>query len=218
MKIYRLANEKATKITPEDLYKDDNIDSFKNLDAVAYRVRDEEDRMLTEYFDRKRKKGTPMSWQVIPKARVMKIWQDFARDGFVRDERGMDYIANLMLVNLAKLTASTALCGHEKGLDVCDKEEMCDRGFKPINGKNYDFFFNYFSTKHGEPLSDYGLNKLWKFAEKLAGATDYTEKIMLVDQMLSVVHQRGDLAALFVEGGRAFLEELKNWGTNNENL
>ena len=143
----------------------------------------------------------------------MKIWQDFSRDGFVRDERGMDYIANLMLLNLAKLTASTDLCGHGRGLDVCDKEQMGDLGFNPIDGNNIDFFYNYIHTKHGEPLSDYGLKKLWELAEKLAGETDYTQKIILVDQMLSVVHQRGDLAALFIEGGREFLEELKNWET-----
>jgi hypothetical protein len=33
---------------------------------------------------------------------------------------------------------------------------------------------------------------------------------VLVDRMLNVVHQRGDLAALFIEGGSASLSELSS--------
>jgi hypothetical protein len=72
-----------------------------------------------------------------------------------------------------------------------------------------DDFYQYFlETQYGTPISDYGLKPLWNIALKLAESNNDEEKLMLIDQMLNVVHQRGDLAALFIEGGSGALTQL----------
>jgi len=178
---------------------------FESIADVYYRVDDEQESILREFYDKKRKPKTMMSWPVIPFARLKKIWNDYARMGVVRDERGMDDIANQMLKTLSRLQAATDWSGHSSG----DMDERAkELGFKPIGDRNDDFYWHFLETPHGTPISDFGLPRLWKIAEGLPGARTPEEKLLIVDQMLNVIHQRGDMAALFVEGGRKSLSQL----------
>jgi len=155
--------------------------------------------ILEDYYDKKRKKGSMMSWDVIPFARLKKIWNDYTKTGVIRDEKGMQSIADQMIRILVRLNASNDLAGHGPGID--------DEYDRP-SGDNAEFYFDYLETKHGTPISDYGLPKLNEIGNKLMFANDPVEQLLLVDQMLNIVHQRGDLSALFVEGGRASLDQL----------
>ena len=38
------------------------------------------------------------------------------------------------------------------------------------------------------------------------------ERLQIVDRMLNVVHQRGDLAAMFIQGGTATLNKIMSQG------
>ena len=83
---------------------------------------------------------------------------------------------------------------------------------------NYDFYEDFLRVQQGSdenpsyeiPVSDYGLKPLWELAEELVNSTSYEESLVIVDQMLNVIHQRGDLASLFVEGGIRSLAELSS--------
>ena len=79
---------------------------------------------------------------------------------------------------------------------------------KKPKGDNSDFYFNFLETDYGSPVSDYGLDKLWAIAELLMRESSSERQLLLCDQMLNVVHQRNDLAALFVEGGSSALSQL----------
>ena len=167
-------------------------------------VSEEYERILNEYYDRKSKKGQMMSWDVIPFARLKKIWEDYARDGVVRDTKGMDEIIRRILKNISRLQASTDLAGHGG-----DTEEWAKvMGIRHPNPRNQDFYFNFLNTQYGAPVSDYGMKKLWDLADLLFQTTSYEQKLLIVDQILNVVHQRGDLAALFIEGGTSSLNQL----------
>ena len=160
-----------------------------------------------------------MDWRVIPFARLKKIWQDYARMGIVRDEKGLDMIVDMMLNNIARLQATTELALHtergmkdileEHGLDdeVEDKDTIKQID-KVLDGTNYEFYEDYLNTQYTTPISDYGLKPLMDLANRLVSATTDGEKIMIIDQMLQITHQRGDLAALFVEGGAKSLTDL----------
>jgi len=174
------------------------------IDDVYDDVFSEHSNIMEEYYDKKRKKGTKMNWVVIPFARLKKIWEDFSRYGIVRDTRGLDEIVNQIMKNLARLQAATDLSGHGGGFDIEDT------GYEDPGGQNIDFYFDFLSTKYGEPVSDYGLPKLWKIAEKIYQTKKYEEKLLLLDQFLNVIHERGDLAALFIEGGSQSLTKLFN--------
>jgi len=177
----------------------------QSFEDVLYSVDDAHEDILREYYSKGRKKGSMMSWSVIPFAPIKKLWNDYAKYGVVRDERGINSIVEQMLKILARLQAATDLSGHSQfKTDELAKE----LGYKAIGGNNTDFYFDFLETPYGTPISDYGLPKLWKLAEELTTATSSEQKLLILDQMLNVIHPRGDLAALFVEGGSWALSGL----------
>ena len=163
--------------------------------------------ILREYYDKNRQPGSMMSWDVIPISRLKKIWLDYAKIGVVRDVNGMQNITDKMLLNLARLNAANDLGGH----GTISSEDLEDfSGYEIPDGGNVDFYFDFLNTQYGEPISDYGLPKLNDLGYKLSFAKTAEEQLLLVDRMLNVIHQRGDLAALFVEGGTSSLDFLFN--------
>lgn len=74
---------------------------------------------------------------------------------------------------------------------------------------NIDDYVPFFSN--GQPvLSDYGLDPLLKLAEELVNQTDPKDIIVTINKILDVVHQRSDLAELFIEGGSKTLTNISN--------
>lgn len=184
------------------------IAQFGSFEDIIYTVDDERESILREYYRKGRKKGSMMSWSVIPFAHLKKIWEDYSKMGIVRDEAGVNEIANQMLRILARLQAATDLSGHsEHGMGGKGIAE--EIGLKPISEKNsQDFYWNFLETPYGAPVSDYGLEPLWKLANELMSTSSAEQKLLIIDQMLNVVHARGDLAALFIEGGSGALGQL----------
>jgi len=174
-------------------------------DDLFEKIQDYRCLLLEEYWDKKRKPGSMMSWDVIPFARLKKIWQNYSRQGVVRDASGMNLIIEKMLNNLAKLQAATDLSGHSEMAPEKIAEE-CE--IKAPDDKDDDFYWDFLETPYGTPVSDYGLDPLWKLALQLIQVASPEEQLLLVDRMLNVVHQRGDLAGLFIEGGSQSLSQL----------
>ena len=110
-----------------------------------------------------------------------------------------------MLQILARLTATNDLAGHGQ---ISDEEIKDITGYKMPHGQNWDFYFDFLNTQYGSPVSDYGLPKLNDIAAKLMMAKTPEHQLLYVDQMLNVIHQRGDLSALFIEGGEKSLSQL----------
>lgn len=213
MRIYRIAqteeekrwdkNKPGLKIDPLLQPEPDTAELDENK---AYQYMEKVDEhaynMLEEYHNKKRKKGTNMSWTVIPFARVKKIWIDYAKTGFVRDIKGMDKIADMAINIVARIHACNVLSGHSQ-----EGSEMYMENYPEIKDE-FDFYWQFINTKYGEPVSDFGLPKLEAIAAKLYMAETPEQKLILVDRMFNIVHQRGDLSMLFVEGGRESLDEL----------
>lgn len=69
--------------------------------------------------------------------------------------------------------------------------------------------FFLFSEKHGDLcVSDEATYPLIEDCFDLVQKKDPAEKIVVLDRMLHRVHQRGNLSALFVEGGASSLDAL----------
>lgn len=198
-------------------------------------------------------------WRVVPAARLKKIWEDYIRVGVVRDKKGMDMIAVIMIGNAIKLEVSTMLSGHSQ--DNPDEyfedswgdyiRDYAGRVFQNANPDfkpeefyskipnevfaNYirgiddeisfeqlqkelmevlqDTFYNNYliDSKGREILSDYGTQPLMELALKLAAEDNAEKKVVIVDQMLNVVHQRSDLAFWFIEGGSSALSDISGY-------
>ncbi len=159
-----------------------------------------------EFIKNKNKK---QKWRLISKERLFKIWNDRVKFGVVHDERGMDDIVNIMIENTRKLYVNTVLTGHSS-------EDPITFLYSEIEYKatesEIDSFYDFISVcSNGHAaISDYGLEPLIKLSIQLLDSDDYNEKLVIVDKMLNIYHQRSDLAELFVEGGSSTLQELSN--------
>ena len=184
---------------------------YNDIYDIFEQVSEQESAILDEYFHGKRGTGKMMKWEVFPFARLKKIWDDRIRMGFIRDEAGLDMIIDSMLTNLARLTASTHLSGHSReNPDAIAAEH----NYPPLGD---DFYDNFLYTRYGLPLTDFGLDPLFRLADELLKTDDYDTKMSLVALMLQVTHMNGDLAAFFVEGGSDSLDSLKIGGLNQDN-
>ena len=81
-----------------------------------------------------------------------------------------------------------------------------------------EYFYNYYSTdsKGNDILSDYGTNPLVKLAFQLAREDEAEKKVVIIDKMLNVVHQRSDLASWFIEGGSGVLSDISGYQSNEK--
>jgi GNAT superfamily N-acetyltransferase len=164
--------------------------------------------------DFRRDMNAKQAWPVVSAGRLKKIWRDHANMGFVRDEKGLDEIADRMIQNVHRLQVNTGMCGHEgySPADVWNQHYGYDDDYDDGMSWNDDIsekFGDHIEDENGQwRISDYAMKPLWDDAFELQFETDPTKRLMIIDRMLNRVHARSDMAANFVEGGSATLDEL----------
>jgi len=80
--------------------------------------------------------------------------------------------------------------------------------YEEMTDKFFDYYVNDPEGKMGGFISDYGLKPLETLLGQLYNAKDAEQKLVIIDKMLNVVHQRSDIASWFVEGGSRALAQL----------
>lgn len=195
----------------------DELDAYYDFDDY---IRDETFKIVFDVVDRKLKR---QPWKHIPFPRLKKIWNDFAKTNIVRDENGMDIIVDILLTNIARLYINTVLSGHTREDPNQFINQYIGYVFKGEHKQNSDDkelsmteeeFDNatdeYFYDEHWKNwrISDYAMDPLINIAIEILREDDYKAKLVLVDRALNVLHQRGDIASLFVRGGTSALDEL----------
>ena len=96
-----------------------------------------------------------------------------------------------------------------------DREDA--RGF--LMDAMKDRFFEYYLTdpKSGHLyISDYGLPAIMAQASKLYMEDNPEKKVVLIDSILNIVHQRSDMASWFVQGGSNALSNLSGYEVPDE--
>ncbi len=149
-------------------------------------------------------------WDVVSKGLLLRVWNSYAKFGFVRNENDLNNIQIQVLINVAKLYVNTVLMGHTS-IDIGDElekwvgieadseevEELLD-GFE-------DFAIEESSGQWR--ISDL-VDKLVNYAIDVMSAETAEAKLVAIDMLLNFTHQRTDAAASFVQGGTATLDEL----------
>lgn len=86
---------------------------------------------------------------------------------------------------------------------------------KALNEVMLDRFFDYYQNdpeqKLGGFISDYGLKPLLTLLQELMRSRTHEEKLVTIDKMLNVLHQRSDIASWFVQGGSNALSQLSGY-------
>jgi GNAT superfamily N-acetyltransferase/RNA:NAD 2'-phosphotransferase (TPT1/KptA family) len=150
-------------------------------------------------------------WEVVPAARLKRIWNDYVKYGFVRDEKGLDEIAHIFVTNVHRLEVNTILCGHSSTDPIGFAEDVLG---VDLPEDYFDHDDSFFEDDNGSWLiSDYAVKPLNTDALKLRSAHKAEEKLQIIDHMLNIVHCRSDLAGWFVEGGSKTLSQLSGMGS-----
>ena len=190
-------------------------------------------------------------WKLIPFGRLKRIWEQYSKFKFIRDEKGMDMVRNICLFNIIRLYVNSILVGHapeqpqtyleDAGYCFLEKREPVKR-VKPedpnqlnlFSGDNevspkpepeveedpydncntrLDYTWDEFEDRLDDYIghdtySDYAVKPLLELWYELIRADSHEEQLLICDRILNVVHMRGDIAALFVQGGSNALSEL----------
>ncbi len=156
------------------------------------------------------KKGDRQKWNLIPSGQLIKAWNDYVKYGVVRNEKIIDLFVNIIVENTAQLQVLTELMGHSGGNiypEIQENLELSDKEIKKLKSIFEDSSYPEFEDGSWM-LSDYGLPQVLKLIPKLFIAKTAENKLLLVDQILNIVHQRGDFARFYVEGGVSTLNKL----------
>ena len=99
--------------------------------------------------------------------------------------------------------------------DNMDREDA--RGM--LNDAMQEKFFEYYLTdpKSGHLyITDYGLTPIMTQASKLYIEDNPIQKVVLIDSILNIAHQRSDLASWFIQGGSRALSDLSGYEIPDE--
>ena len=163
--------------------------------------------LISEYTENLPNAAYRQSWEVIPAARLRRLWKDYTKFGFVRDERGMEMLTRIVIQNICKLDVNTILTGHTPESPALFAESITDEKYAEDYFDKEDFF----SDENGAwRISDYAMTSLQDAAFDLIAADSAEGKLQVIDHILNIVHQRSDLASWFVEGGSKTLTALAN--------
>lgn len=173
------------------------------LDAYGNQVMD-----IVGEFEKTGGQGR-ITWKRIPAGRLKKVWLDFGRNGFIRDERGMDEIAGRMMELIVRLSVTNDLSAHSSRQP---EDILADYDYQ-FTPEQIEALQEMLVDEHGHWLvSDYGLDPLQGVYYQIFKADTAEEKLYAVDRGLNIIHQRSDLSALFVEGGQKTLLDVANQG------
>lgn len=180
-------------------------ESDDDIDWDLYDKMDEIKSEILNGFLSDREKGMKTQpWQVVPFARLKKIWEDFMRYGVVRDTNGLSMINDIIQTNILKLYVNTELCGHSQ---VDPKYDFEEYGYSE---EDQNEFFDYIDKISDYAFSDFGGRRLGLITllSQLRKTKTPEQQVPVIDQILNVVHWTSDLAAYFVEGGSSSLSQL----------
>jgi hypothetical protein len=106
------------------------------------------------------------------------------------------------------------MAGHKDFIDL-EKHGLDELGEDGVLAKLEDGFIED-DDRGQDRISDYALDKLIEDAARIYASKTAEEKLVNVDRALNRIHMRSDIAAWFVPGGTAALNELS--GTPSEDV
>lgn len=211
-KIKQILNEEFEK---SFLFEEDDLDhDFYDL------YFDMKSRVMDEYLEALNKEKpesnsdfkAKQKWETIPFSTFKRQWEEFIKWGYVKPtyEKTLQKIQDVITKNVLKVTVNTELAGHTPHDPTYDWIEHLGDNF-PKDKIEYieNYFGDFIEDENGQlRISDYGLESLQKKVLELRKIHDPAKKLVKIDEILNVIHQRSDIAGWFIEGGTRALNKL----------
>ncbi len=193
-----------------------SINENSDYDAVEDHM-ERRDKQLYEIavFLKTHPKSQPIPWNTISSSLLKKVWLLFGKYNKIHED-GLDKIADRILTNIVRLGIANEFTGHSENYHL--REEIFDNCDIEFTDKQWEDNTWRFCDKNGvDYISDYGIEPLQNVYVIIFNAKTPEEKMYACDKALNVVHQRSDLASMFVEGGTTTLNQIANQGGYNAN-
>lgn len=195
-KAYGLKTNLAAQ--PERFSDDTAEKYFEDQNNTAHGILDEYNKSLT--------KGGKQTWSLVSAKRAKKIWSDYSKLGFVRDEVGINKMADTVLENIHKINVNNILTGHSQESPELYAGDILEQ---KLPEGHFDKNFDFFDDENGTPrISDYATEKLNAAAGRLYEAKTPEQKLQILDHIFNIVHARSDLSSWFIEGGKKSLNDI----------
>lgn len=206
------------------------IHNFLNEEKEYYDFWDEQvgsiGKTIQEFLSDKKNGVTKKRWRVIPVTQYKRALTEFVRYGkFMRfPTRNIEKWEWLIIENVLSIYAITELAGHSPSFPI---DEFCDAfgydykeyvddddlgGYTKASGELEGLgFYDWAILPDGsDAWSDYGLGPLMELLKELEEVDTPEEKIVVINKIMNVVHQRGDLASAFIQGGYNSLTSISS--------
>lgn len=182
--------------------------------------------VILEFISDKKRGVGRKQWNLIPAQQYHNALKEFMQYGqFMRfPTKYIEQWTKLITKNVLDIYAITELAGHSSSFPYDDFLEAFGfvRDSKKYNQLNGDYnacdefldklgFYDWANLPDGsDAWSDYGLKPLFKLIKELEENTTPEQQIVTINKVLDVIHQRGDLASAFIEGGSKTLYGISN--------
>ena len=241
-KIYSMYNEQAKQALGENVEDDTyKLGAEKGQISPYYHVVNEsmedvcnvmEDYDLNDYklldeFRRDRQNGIKVKkWNLIPAQQyhtLLKRYMTSPEMARIPYNVVNDWFVSIIIPNACDIEFITNFAGHSSYFDA---ESVCDifgvdvhdysDGWKYLESIG---FYDWCVLPDGsDAWSDYGLKPLFEIISEYSPNLSAEEILILINRCLDVVHQRGDLASAFIEGGSRSCDYISNSVNENTEL
>lgn len=169
------------------------------------------------------KKGRKLTYSRIKPLQLKLAWESYMRMGVVLRPNIIDSIQEIVVYNTCILSICTACMGHDTYNGIDDLVSTYELNGYQKRKLRYVFeswsAWSFATFSNNQPLlSDFAFNRLNPLVISLIQEEVYEKKILILDRILNVVHQRSDLAELYVEGGSNTLSILSASPSELEDL
>lgn len=169
--------------------------------------------VLWEFLEDKKNGILERKWRLIPKEPYWNALKGFMQYG--EAFRTPEYLINdwlqIIYYNVITLTYITELAGHSQHFPFDDfndvffyenEDEAPNDYYECSEYLDNLGFYDWCKLPDGsDAWSDFGLEPLWKIITSIKDDSTKGEKLVAINRCLDVIHCRGDLASMFIEGG-----------------
>lgn len=189
--------------------------------------------VLTDFLSDKQNGIKHQSWSpLIPSNAYTTAINDFMKNGRLLHfpSKYVYQWMGIIMTNTAILRANTNWAGHskhfpydvfvdeffyeneEEGKEFYGDYVLCDNYLEELG------FYEWMMMPDGsDAWSDFGIDPIEKLILEYDSNKTPEQVLVIINKILDVIHQRGDLASIFIEGGRKTLYSVSN-GMNESKI
>lgn len=175
--------------------------------------------LFMQFFEDKQSNIKTYQWDLIPKEQYHNALKMYMRDGanFKFPESTLISWIELICKNIDVLQQFTSIAGHDPYFPFEDfnmafmgEDEITDY-YEAAEVLEKEGFYDWAVLPDGsDAISDYGIRPIIEILMELSEFPTKEQMIIAINRCLDVVHQRGDLASAFIQGGAKSCTEISN--------